>query len=374
MSGFFDSISRRNRYVETTLEEIKQLAQDGRYQTARQPRDLSDIAHDRGAAHSQERLTHCFLLESVADHEKWGRYTFLGYDPKLEITCQDGNMRLGSVAFETSDPGKYIKQIVEEHRSARIPGLPPFTGGLVGYFSYDYLKYSEPTLHLDAEDTEGFHDVDLMLFDKVIAFDNFRQKIVLCVNISLKNAETEYHRAELELKQMAALLREAVPAPDERGHLTSEFRALFDEETFCGMVEQAKHHILRGGYLPDRAFQSPGGGVRGNATQRLSRIAHGESLPYMFYFSSCDMEVAALRGDARQARRRRAEHFPLAGTRRAASRRRKTSRWNVSARRSERNSQSTTCSSTSAATSSVESALWQCKGGAISLDRALFRM
>ena len=60
-----------------------------------------------------------------------------------------------------------------------MEGLPPFTGGLVGYFSYDYIKYSEPGLVLDAADTEGFQDVDLMLFDKVIAFDNYRQKIIL---------------------------------------------------------------------------------------------------------------------------------------------------------------------------------------------------
>ena len=69
----------------------------------------------------------------------------------------------------------------------------------MGYFSYDYIKYAEPSLDLDAKDTEGFKDVDLMLFDKVIAFDNFRQKIVLIVNISLENYETEYNRAALEL-------------------------------------------------------------------------------------------------------------------------------------------------------------------------------
>ena len=304
--------------LKPTLEEIKQLAQDGRYQTA--PVCLEILADIRTPIEVLRILksvsTHCFLLESVADHEKWGRYTFLGYDPKLEITCQDGNMRLGSVAFETSDPGKYIKQIVEEHRSARIPGLPPFTGGLVGYFSYDYLKYSEPTLRLDAEDTEGFHDVDLMLFDKVIAFDNFRQKIVFCVNVSLKNAETEYHRAELELKQMAALLREATPAPDERGHLTSEFRALFDEETFCGMVEQAKHHIREGDIFQivlSNRLEAAYEGTLLNAYRVLRTV---NPSPYMFYFSSCDMEVAGASPETLVKLEDGVLHtFPLAGTR-----------------------------------------------------------
>ena len=95
---------------------------------------------------------HVYMLESVSGHENWGRYTFLGYDPKLEITCQDGMMKIGSLQFETEDPGKYIRQVISEHESPKIDTLPPFTGGLVGYFSYDYLKYSEPGLDLDAED------------------------------------------------------------------------------------------------------------------------------------------------------------------------------------------------------------------------------
>ena len=89
------------------------------------------------------------MLESVADHEKWGRYTFLGYQPTLELTCRDGVMKVGDLTFPTNDPGRYIKQVLDEHKSIRIDGFPPFTGGQVGYFSYDYLKYAEPTLHLD---------------------------------------------------------------------------------------------------------------------------------------------------------------------------------------------------------------------------------
>lgn len=128
---------------------------------------------------------HVYMLESVSGHESWGRYTFLGYDPKLEITCFDGHMKIGALKIETDDPGSYIRQVLAEHSSPKIAALPPFTGGLVGYFSYDYLKYAEPTLHLDAEDSEGFKDVDLMLFDKVICFDNYRQKMILIVNMEL---------------------------------------------------------------------------------------------------------------------------------------------------------------------------------------------
>ena len=107
--------------------------------------------------------------------------------------------------------------MVEDHKSPVFDYLPSFTGGLVGYFSYDYLKYAEPTLRLDAEDTEGFQDVDLMLFDKVIAFDNFRQKIILIVNMPLENADAQYNKAVLELKHMAELIRTGEPCKEEPG-------------------------------------------------------------------------------------------------------------------------------------------------------------
>jgi len=304
--------------LKPTLDEIKQLAKGGRYQTAPVCLEiLSDIRTPIEVLRILKSVSsHCFLLESVADHEKWGRYTFLGYDPKLTITCQDGRMKIGSVSFETEHPGKYIKQIVDEHKSARIPGLPPFTGGLVGYFSYDYIKYAEPTLRLDATDTEGFHDVDLMLFDKVIAFDNFRQKIVLCINISLKNAETEYQRATLELRQMAALLREGNPVAEERGHLKSDFQPLFDKETFCGMVEKAKHHIHEGDIFQIVLSNRLEAAYEGSLLNAYRVLRTVNPSPYMFYFSSCDMEVAGASPETLVKLEDGILHtFPLAGTR-----------------------------------------------------------
>ena len=88
-----------------------------------------------------------------------------------------------------------IRGMLAEYKSPRMDYLPSFTGGLVGYFAYDYIQYSEPTLVLDADDQEHFQDVDLMLFDRVIAFDNIRNKIILIVNVRCENIETAYHRA-----------------------------------------------------------------------------------------------------------------------------------------------------------------------------------
>ena len=109
-----------------------------------------------------------FYLRVWKIREIWGRYTFLGFDPKEEIAFTGGK-----------NPRGRIEEVLKEYKSPRMEKLPSFTGGLVGYFSYDYVKYSNPKLKLDAKDEEGFKDVDVMLFDKVIAFDNVKQKIII---------------------------------------------------------------------------------------------------------------------------------------------------------------------------------------------------
>lgn len=301
-----------------TLEEIQKKAQSGGYKTAPVSMEiLSDIKTPIEVLRILKNVSdHCYMLESIEDREKWGRYTFLGYEPKLEITCINGEMRIGERCFTTDDPGACIKEVLEEHRSLRFDGLPAFTGGLVGYFSYDYLKYSERSLRLDAEDTEGFKDVDLMLFDKVIAFDNYRQKIVLIVNISLEDLEAEYDRAKRELQQMAELIVSGEPKQDVPGRLKSDITALFDKETYCGMVQKAKYHIKEGDIFQivlSNRLEAQYEGSLLNAYRILRTV---NPSPYMFYFSGSDMEVAGASPETLVKLENGVLHtFPLAGTR-----------------------------------------------------------
>lgn len=110
-----------------------------------------------------------------------------------------------------------LRDLLARYKSPRLQGLPPFTGGLVGYFAYDYIKYAEPSLHLTAEDQEHFKDLDLMLFSSVIAFDNFRQKIVLITNADTEDLDSSYPAACARLDRMAELLRHGQPLPRQPG-------------------------------------------------------------------------------------------------------------------------------------------------------------
>lgn len=279
-----------------SLEEVKKIAAGGGYKVVPVSCEmLSDICTPIEALKILKNVsTHCYLLESVAEREKWGRYTFLGFDPRMEITCLDGEMKAGGLTFKTDDPSAYLRQILAEYKSPRFAYLPSFTGGLVGYFSYDYLGYSEPSIRVGVQDTEAFKDVDLMLFDKVIAFDNFRQKIILIVNMPLEDGETGYNKAVRELRQLVDLLRTGEKKKEPAGRLLGEVTPLFDEEAYCGIVEEAKRHIIEGDIFQivlSNRLEAPFEGSLLN-TYRVLRTMNPS--PYMFYFSGTDVEVAGL--------------------------------------------------------------------------------
>ena len=260
--------------------------------------------------------THCFMLESAWADRKWGRYTFLGFDPKLEITCTDGQMQIGSLRFRTENPSEYLRQILADYKSPRFDYLPPFTGGLTGYFSYEYLGYREPAVRGSAEDTENFKDVDLMLFDKIIAFDNLRQKLILIVNMPLDDIEVGYNKAVLELRRLEELIRTGEKKQEPGDRLLGKITPLFDREQFCAMVEKAKHHIREGDIFQivlSNRLSAPFEGSLLN-TYRILRTINPS--PYMFYFSGTDVEAAGASPETLVKLQDGVLHtFPLAGTR-----------------------------------------------------------
>ncbi len=265
--------------------------------------------------------SHCYMLESVENQEKWGRYTFLGFDPIMEITCTNGILKIknktkSEIVKETRHPDEEIKKILSKYTSPRIEGLPSFTGGLVGYFSYDYVKYSEPNLCLDAEDEEGFRDVDLMLFDKVIAFDNFRQKIIIIVNARTEQMKKEYKKAVEEIDRIIAFIKTGKPPAVLPGKITSEFRNLFEEEEYCRMVEKAKQYIYEGDIFQVVLSNRMEADFEGSLLNAYRNLRTTNPSPYMFYFSSDDIEVAGASPETLVKLENGICHtFPLAGTR-----------------------------------------------------------
>ena len=263
--------------------------------------------------------SHCYLLESMEDSQRWGRYTFIGYDPQMGLYCKDGTVHIktgAEVQIHTDHPEQLISQILADNKAPRLSDLPPFTGGLVGYFAYDFIKYAEPSLKLNAVDDDGFNDFDLMLFDKVIVFDNLKQQIYLIVNVRLDSVEENYNRALLEMKRMESLICEGKKAPDVPLQLKCDFKPLFNEEEYCQMVEKGKNYIREGDIfqvvLANRLSAEAEGSLLD--TYRVLRTINPS--PYMFFFSGDDIELA---GSSPETLTRLENGdlftFPLAGSR-----------------------------------------------------------
>lgn len=278
---------------------------------------LSDFTTPVEVVRILKRISsHVFLLESAKENESWGRWSFLGYDPKLEITCIDGVMQIGDTQIETDDPMKEIRQLLARWKAPRVDGMPPFAGGLAGWFSFDSVRWAEPTIDLPERDEDEFREVDLMLFDKVIAFDRLRQKIILIAMVDLRHIEPSYNKALLTLEQMKLLLRSDQKAIEPAGHLEGEMKPLFDREQWRDMVSKARQHIIDGDIfqivLANR-FCAPYSGSLLNTYRMLRTI---NPSPYMFYFSGTDVETAGASPETLvRLDQGKLTTFPLAGTR-----------------------------------------------------------
>jgi len=301
-----------------TIEELKKYKDTGKYDIAPVSLEmLSDMRTPIQVLRILKKASdHCYLLESAGDNDNWGRYTFLGYDPGLEITCLDGNLKVGDKVTKTDSPQDGIREVLSHYKSPRIPSLPPFTGGLVGYFAYDYIKYAEKSLKITSYDEERFNDIDLMLFDKVIAFDHLKQKIILIVNIRLDDVEAEYEKACKELEKIRDLIENGEMSVDIKGHATGEFVPSQSKEEFCDMVRKAKKHIIEGDIFQIVLSNRLCADFEGSLLDTYRMLRTINPSPYMFYFCSDDIELAGASPETLVKLQDGVLHtFPLAGTR-----------------------------------------------------------
>jgi len=259
-----------------------------------------------------------YILESVSGSDNWGRYSFLGYSPVVsaygtgnEITITDGK----TVVHKTADPVTVVRELTAQCNSPRIPYLPPFTGGLVGYFSYDFVQHFIPSLNLEAENTEGFRDFHVMRMDKIIAFDHFQQKIFIIVNIPTANLEHSYITGVTELKDMERMIFQPPVMAREASGPRGPFSPTFTPEEFGDMVRSVQGHIREGDIFQavlSNRFQAPFEGSLMN-TYRMLRTTSPS--PYMCYMHLDDMEFVCSSPETLISLRDGVVgSFPLAGT------------------------------------------------------------
>lgn len=279
---------------------------------------LSDIATPIESLKAlREQGGGCFLFESVEGGEKWARYSFLGYKPKAEISLREGvitytegdSVRISRCA----DPDDFIRGILKDYRSPRIVGSPTFTGGLVGYFSYEYFRYAERAPHLKSG-TDG--DMRLYLFDKVVAYDNFRHKIIVTCNVPLDGDEQgALDRATAEIAQIIKLIKKGARRRRERVKI-SPFTAKYTEEEYAERVKRAKRYIYEGDIFQCVPSNRWTASIEGSLINCYRLLRTTNPSPYMIYLDFGDTEIAGASPETLvKVTDGKVQTFPIAGTR-----------------------------------------------------------
>ena len=190
---------------------------------------------------------HCYLLESAGQTEQWGRYSFLGYDPSMEITCTDGKMRIRKTSLggwseeelRTVDhPGQVLREIIDENRTPELPGIPTFT---------------------------GVRSADL---------------------------EQSYEKAEAKLNEIEKILKTGEKMEFPPIQLKTEIKPQFSEEKYEEMIEKAKHYIREGDIFQVVLSNPMRAKAEGSLFDTYRALRTHNPSPYMFYFSSDDIEIA----------------------------------------------------------------------------------
>lgn len=257
-----------------------------------------------------------YLLESVEGGERWGRYSFMGFNPVLHVTCKAGEVTVksGEIVTKTAeDPMDALRRLLNRYKTPHIEGLPPFTGGFVGYFSYEMIGYAEPKLKIKQND---FKDYDLMLFDKVIAFDHLRQKISIVANYKAEDGEQGYHAALLDLEKIIHLIHDPAPLQPLKADADTLFTCNTTKDQYCLMVEQAKKYIREGDIFQavlSRRFDAEYHSSLLN-TYRVLRTTNPS--PYMYFIQCEEVQIAGASPETMiKLVDGKLTTFPVAGTR-----------------------------------------------------------
>src|ERR687890_342417 len=180
-----------------------------------------------------------FLLESAEAAERFGRYSFLGFDPKRTLSYRDGLYTIvdadGVREVPARDPFQGLAEIVGRKRVAPLPNLPAFVGGAVGYFSYDAVRYLERLPDAPPDDL-GVPQAYFAITDALVVFDHLRHKVLVISLIDaarLRDVEGQgfaaaYRRAADDLRRVAErlsapLARRALPSGSEDFGVSSNF-------------------------------------------------------------------------------------------------------------------------------------------------------
>lgn len=242
-----------------------------------------------------------YLFESVEGGEKWGRYSLIGLPSTTILKVCGNRLTIESKGVlvedrDTSDPLSDIEDFIQGFKVPELADMPRFTGGLVGYFGYDTVRYVEPRLAASCPPDElGVPDILLMASDEVLVFDNLRGKLIFIVHADSADPDA-WHKAQSRLDELEAGLRKPLPDLDHisltpSGVSESAFTSSFGQDRYEEVVEAIKEYIVAGDVMqvvPSQRLSLPFTAQSINLYRAL-RVLNPS--PYMYFLNLDDFEI-----------------------------------------------------------------------------------
>lgn len=240
-----------------------------------------------------------YLFESVHGGEKWGRYSIIGLPARtvLRINGTEINVIEDGKTIEresVADPLDFVQQFKSRYRVPALPGLPRFTGGLVGYFGYETIRYIEPRLgDMRKPDAVGVPDILLMVSDEVIVFDNLTGKLYIVVHVD-PAVDDAYRKGQQRLDELQAGLgdmpRQSTPA-SQRVIREEDFVSAFKQKEFEQAVEKALEYVRAGDIMQVVLSQRLSVAFEAPPLDLYRCLRSVNPSPYMYYLDLDDFHI-----------------------------------------------------------------------------------
>lgn len=273
----------------TTLAQFEQLQHAG-YNTIPVYRQrLADTETPLSVFARLKDHPQAYLFESVEGGENWARYSIIGLGESTIFSCNEGVLTIQQsdgelLTQECQDPFQFIRDFQQQYKVPGhdlIPGLPSFTGGLVGYFGYDAVRYIEPKLkNIPEADPVGLPDIWMMLSKTVIVFDNLKDTLFLITHADAAQADA-YAQAEQVLDQIEALLAQPVRL-QAKPHTPPHFESMTGKEKYIATVNKVKEYIRAGDVMQVVPGQRMVSDFDGDPISVYRALRHLNPSPYLF--------------------------------------------------------------------------------------------
>ena len=242
------------------------------------------------------RSSHAFLFESVVGGEQIGRYSFLGVDPFLVFRSRGTKISIehattGELRLFDGEPIELLRGLLKKYHSQPVEGLPRFTGGAVGYMSYDAVRLIE-RIPEAVEDDLGLDDIFFSFYDSVLAFDNATHKVHVMANVHTEgDLEANYEDAVKRIDALIDILARPVDASLKPGTSSCEVTSNTSKEAYMDVVARCREYIVAGDIfqvVPSQRFAMD---VTVDALDIYRALRTVNPSPYMFHVDLKDHQL-----------------------------------------------------------------------------------